>query len=289
MSEDEDGAIEPPRKRINRGTPDNISASKVVDVVDPTSPEVQRLDRKRRTLHAQGSLQYSDSDGEVPEASSIVAGPSKPPAPEIARPSAVPKPADDQKLRGFLMTYPIELPERVKAAYRACDGDTVRASKLLSDPTFIVPPAPVHTISSQEIGRVKQLDDEREAARIAARERAKKSRIYSQRQNLDQITPVKSVTTSSSSAQITLSPVNSVIPLKLRAIMKNRVVDSGSEAEAEEKDDTDVEMVSQENWSRPNKATSLETKALDGFNNHPVDALRELTGKSTTLFVMPSV
>lgn len=85
---------------------------------------------------------------------------------------------------------------------------------LLSDSSFMLLPTPATSLSSPEMGHVKQLDEECEASRVATQEKAKQSCIYSQYQILDHTTLSKPAALTSSSVLLTSSPINSHIPTK---------------------------------------------------------------------------
>ncbi|TDL24318.1 hypothetical protein BD410DRAFT_786432 [Rickenella mellea] len=192
---------------------------------------------------------------------------------------------EETRLRRFIICHPDKPRDRVIAAYQQCNGDVNRASFILTDASFSIPPlaSSPRKPDSGPMGRVAEIDQEREAAKAAAKEKAKKSLIYAKRQNLDAV-PEPSVTPPRSSSPILIQPPLSpeIRRRHVRRTVVNYVIDSGTEFEYDDNDDAQV--VNGKNGSDDGKNGNEDTedyyerKTLESFNTYDCDALRELTG-----------
>lgn len=347
--DDDDGELGPPRKRVNRGGQN----SEVIDLVtSPASPAIQRRGYKR--IYFEPSLvEWSHSSD---ESESTSAGNSKPRIVRGQRPGEPDTETDeDIRIRRFVICHPDKPRDRVIAAYKQCNGDVNKASSILSEASFTIPPGPAtssrkpdsgamgrvaeideepdtetgeankirrfvichpgkprdlviaaykqcngdvnrasfmltnESVSisprptssprksdSGAMGRVAEIDEEREAAKAATKEKAKKSLIYAKRQNLDAVS-VSSVTPPRSSSPVLIQspPSPDIVRRRVRRTVMNYVIDSGTEFE---NDDNDNAQVVNGKKGSEDIEDYYEMKALESFNTFDCDALRELTG-----------
>ncbi|CCM03584.1 uncharacterized protein FIBRA_05721 [Fibroporia radiculosa] len=280
VDESEDG--EPPRKRVNRG-----ASHDPIDFLGmPDSPQVQRPGQRRKA-NGSASLSSASSDDSLPDIKDVVAGPSKPRIVRRSRSPDLPpsssersqSEAEDPKFTRFKMTQPQHPISVIRAAWQQAGGDVPRASELLNDPSWRPPmPASPATIakSAMEVGRVKELDDAKQAQRAAIREKGKKSMIYKTVPNLENKPPSKPSPSTPSRAPVDLpsSPRTPGSPLVAQPRvkrLKRKVVDSDSEAEP-------ADEGSSAPAKRPHNVSTNETRALDYFNAAAPEALQELTG-----------
>ncbi|KAI5121564.1 hypothetical protein M0805_000745 [Coniferiporia weirii] len=264
VDDDEGSDNDRPRKRPNliQTSPDSPDA---VAPGSPTSPEIARIGQKRKLASNKSLISSSSlsSDDSLPDAKALLAGPSKSYAVRADRPVDT----ELQKLRVANAWMPTG---NVDAAYHMSNGDIRAATNLLLNPNFSPPmrQAPSSTPTSvpdvtRVVGKVKEVDEEREAKRIHQKEIAAKSSIYKRRATVDQPSPSTSATPMS---PIVADPESSPIrPRPSRSKPRKQIIESASEDESE----VEVEV---------EQASVSEKKALDNLNSLGVDALRELTG-----------
>ncbi|EMD37375.1 hypothetical protein CERSUDRAFT_73280 [Gelatoporia subvermispora B] len=281
-----DGEVDggPPRKRVNRGSPSSDPADLFST---PDSPVIQRPGHRRKpggsVAMSQGSSDESSQDAPAgPSTSRIVRGQRAPPPP--------PTPSSDQseteaRFTRFKMTQPMHGVDVVRAAWNKAGGDVRTASDLLDDLSWYKPPAPQTprvTKIAVETGRVREVDEALRAQKEAARERGKNSLIYKNRSVLENgkaqpraVTPPTKfgITDRTASPDVQASP-EVALPRSKRP--KRKVVESDSEAEAEDVDSEDSARV-----KRVKDASSCEMRALDYFNSASPEALQEITGCSS--------
>lgn len=263
----DDGASdnERPRKRPN------LSESSVTTIlpVSPSSPEILRAGQKRKVAASRTLLSSSSASSEdsLPVSSSTGDASSKP---RLVRGA----PPIDSKLQRFRVTHAWLPHDHVDAAYHQANGDILHATRLLSDPDFS--PRARHTLtastsisstpeSQRIVGKVKEVEEEREAVKMHQREIAAKSSIYKRRSTVDQSSPSGSVAPVSSTViDLDSSPIRPR-PRVVRA-QPRKVVDSASE------DDESEDEVQQ-------PIHSPTQKALDSLNKLSSDALIQLTGE----------
>ena len=282
----EDG---PPRKRINRGGPND--ALPVLGTRAPDSPEIQRLGQRRKANVSLGGLSTS-SDDSMPDIrhslepsatgrSRILRGQ----RPDSSEPA---EPRDATHNKDAFPMFRLSNIERdiklVQAAWAQAGGDEKKATSLLDDPLWkpsieskspkldTVPDPPVET------GRVAEFDEATKANRAALREKAKKSSIYANRAVLDtQSTPTSAI--SASSIPMVASPTSPSTPLVVpRRRRVNKVVISDS-------DQSDSDDEAGQSQSPPVNET--ERGALDFLNTANTESLQELTGKISDIQLQP--
>ncbi|OCH88857.1 hypothetical protein OBBRIDRAFT_757376 [Obba rivulosa] len=282
-----DGEVDggPPRKRVNRGTPSDDPA----DLFSPPdSPQIQRPGHRRKpggaVTQSPASSDESSQDVAVgPSKSRIVRGQRAPPPPPPLAPPLSDQSQSDAEARftRFKLTQPMHNPDVVRAAWVQAGGDVPKASELLNDPTWKPPTPQTPRVSRPptETGRVKEIDEAMRAQKEAARERGKNSMIYRNRPVLENgkahpragTPPPKSKTSERTASPAVQASPEVAQPHTKRP--KRRIVESDSEAEARDSEDSG-------RIKRVKDSSSHEMRALEYFNTAGADALQELTGCS---------
>ena len=154
-----------------------------------------------------------------------------------------------------------------------------KATNFLLDPDFnpsqMSPKPPLSSSPpvAKVIGKVEELQSEREARRAQEKQLAAKSAIY-RTQRLDTSPPPSSSTSQALDSKDYESSPDRPRPIKRVTGIRRRVVDSGSEEEPdvtiEASSDSDIEI---------ERLDSFEKQALDAFNNLELNSLRELAGE----------
>lgn len=282
-SEERDG--EPPRKRINRGE----SSKDPLDLFSvPDSPDVQRPGQ-RRMFNGAATGSPVPSDDSASDLKNGIAGPSKPrilrgtrsPPPPQTTPEQSQSETDDAKYTHFRFTQPQFTTEEVRAAWTQAGGDVRKASDLLNDPNWKPPSSsPSSHVAQksrpQEVGRVKEIDDAKQAERMAIREKGKKSMIYMARPAGEGKPPSKPASVPQKAA-LPLSahtPASPVITQPRTKRVKRKIIDSDSEDEfVGGREDASLAK-------RLKEDSNHETRALKYMNSAAAEALQELTGES---------
>lgn len=256
----------PPRKRINRGRPEDATMS------PPPLIESQRPSPRPRTVSDALSISSEDS---LPDVSRLV-GPSN--ARIFRKPiSSTDAPADpftDPDFIKFGMTMPGEPPSRIRAAWKQSGYNFQRATALMSDPTWSPSASSPEKTEKEDIGRVREVEEATRAQKMAVKEKGKKSMIYANRMALEtkiQSTPRNEGLPSIEALQ---TPTTPVIAPGRRKRLKKLVIDSDSEAEAEDSDEDERTR------KRERVENSHETRALDYLNTTSCEGIQELTGES---------
>lgn len=292
IDDEEDSGSERPRKRLSRRqTPDTenngvilVGDSSPEREVDAASPAIVRMGQKRRVNAGRRVDSPTPSEDSFPTDG---AGPSKP---RLVKQALLPPtsppvssqlpPGVQEDIRISAMTYPTYHPSVVAAIYKECRFDKKKAELLLSDNSYMQqhlanqntvtiqssPPRPVPAV----VGRVMEVDEERERARAAEREKAAKSAIYRRRAEMDNLPKLSTPPAAPPVMLVPDTPDSPVVMRRARPKVK-RVVDSGSEGESDES------SRSLSTIPKP-KAGSYRDRALHSFNSLDADALRELTG-----------
>jgi SWI/SNF-related matrix-associated actin-dependent regulator 1 of chromatin subfamily A len=179
----------------------------------------------------------------------------------------------------FRMTFPQFEDGKVRAAWRQAGRDVRAATSLLIDPSFSyqpssfpAPKAPSPVVSPST-GRIKELEDARQAERAVAKEKGKKSMIYAGRTNLaprNSTPPPAQQTTEDTSQQ---SPISPIVPIRR---LKRQKVIANSDDEEQNKSESDEASI--RSLPRAEKASSDERRALSYFNSTSAEGLQELTG-----------
>ena len=260
-----------PRKRINRGpqSPDPIDLTL-------SSPEVSRPAQRRRVVS-------SSDDSEIP---------SNTPSNSLRRIGNPPDSStDDEGKRAytkFRVSNPQYPPDMIDAAWKEARRNEEAALRLLQNPNWKpkvpepISPAKAIRSESSATGRVKEVEDAHKAQRAAAKEKSKKSSIYANRLVLDvknqrPVTPPPKSQLKANTPVELDSPVSPIVAVRRKRI--KRVVDSESEAEGSEDDDSGPSS------PVPVEPTEYESRALEFFNTSNLGELQELTGKRLRLTI----
>jgi SWI/SNF-related matrix-associated actin-dependent regulator 1 of chromatin subfamily A len=190
------------------------------------------------------------------------------------------------------MTMIEQTEARVKAAWEETGHNAKAATQLLLDSSWspkVVPAAPAPApappraaaptpiaVPNNETGRVKEVDEANQAARIAQKERGRKSAIY---QNRALVEPAK--TTPPAKAAVApvkrlQSPPSPIIVARSRKRVK-KVVDSDSDEGYEDSDD-EVKPRRRQDDDEVEEDVN-EIRALSYLNDAGPEAIQELTGK----------
>ncbi|KAF9820307.1 hypothetical protein IEO21_01521 [Rhodonia placenta] len=227
------------------------------------------------------------SDDSASDLKNGIAGPSKPrilrgtrsPPPPQTTPEQSQSETDDAKYTHFRFTQPQFTTEEVRAAWTQAGGDVRKASDLLNDPNWKPPSSsPSSHVAQksrpQEVGRVKEIDDAKQAERMAIREKGKKSMIYMARPAGEGKPPSKPASVPQKAA-LPLSahtPASPVITQPRTKRVKRKIIDSDSEDEfVGGREDASLAK-------RLKEDSNHETRALKYMNSAAAEALQELTG-----------
>jgi SWI/SNF-related matrix-associated actin-dependent regulator 1 of chromatin subfamily A len=270
---EDDPSDTPPRKRSRPPIPDG--SPEVFSI--PDSPIVQKPGQRRAPVANRIANLSISSDESILDASAnssrIVRG-ARPPDRHAA------ETVDDGP--GFLpfrMTFPQFEDGKVRAAWRQAGRDVRAATSLLIDPSFSYrpspPPAPKapSPVVSPATGRIKELEDARQAERAVAKEKGKKSMIYAARTNLahrNSTPPPAQPATEDTSQQSPFSPIVPIRRLKRPKVIAN--------SDDEEQTKTESDEGSIRSMPRVEKTSSDERRALSYFNGTSAEGLQELTG-----------
>lgn len=263
----------PPRKRsrppISEGSPEVFSI--------PDSPIVQKPGQRRapvatRVANLSISSDESNLDANV-NSSRIVRG-ARPPDRHASETTD-----DGPGFLSFRMTFPEFEDGKVRAAWRQSGRDVRAATSLLIDPSFSYQPSPSPApkapspVLSPVTGRIKELEDARQAERAVAKEKGKKSMIYAARTNLahrNSTPPPAQRTTEDNSQQSPISPIVTIRRLKRPKVIAN------SDDEEQSKSESDGGSI--RSTQRAEKTSSDERRAHSYFNSTSAEGLQELTG-----------
>lgn len=269
---EDDASDTPPRKRtrppISEDLPDLFSV--------PDSPIVQKPGQRRAPIATRIANLSTSSDESILDASAnpsrIVRG-ARPPdrnAPETVD--------DGPGFLPFRISFPQFEEGKVRAAWRQGGRDVRLATSLLLDPSFShqPPPSPApkapSPVVSPTTGRIKELEDERHAERVAAKEKGKKSMIYAARTNLAPRSSTPPPTQQPSEVTSQQSPTSPIVPIR-RLKRPKLIADSDDEEQGKSESDEGSSRSMQRD-----KTTSDERRALSYFNSTSAEGLQELTG-----------
>ena len=187
----------------------------------------------------------------------------------------------------FRISFPQFEEGKVRAAWRQAGRDVRTATALLLDPSFSYQPMSPPGLKassplvSPSTGRVKELEDARQAERAAAKEKGKKSMIYAARTNL---APPSSTPPPPARPLITADMISQQSPaspiVALRRFNRPKRITESDEEEDQRKSDSD--KGSSRSGRRVEEPSSDERRALAYFNTTSADGLQELTGKTLT-------
>ena len=270
---EDDPSDTPPRKRSR--PPISEDSTEVISI--PDSPLVQKPGQRRAPVPTRIANLSISSDESILDAnanpSRIVRG-ARPPDRHVAETID-----DGPGFLPFRMTFPEFEDGKVRAAWRQAGRDVRAATSLLIDPSFSYqlspPPAPKapSPVVSPTTGRIKELEDARQAERAVAKEKGKKSMIYAARTNLahrNSTPPPAQQTTEDTSQQSPISPIVTIRRLKRPKVIAN------SDDEEQSKSESDKGSI--RSLPRAEKTSSEERRALSYFNTTSAEGLQELTG-----------
>jgi SWI/SNF-related matrix-associated actin-dependent regulator of chromatin subfamily A containing DEAD/H box 1 len=271
---EDDASDTPPRKRsrppISEGSPEVFGI--------PDSPIVQKPGQRRAIVATRIANLSISSDESILDAnansSRIVRG-ARPPDRHAAETID-----DGPGFLPFRMTFPEFEDGKVRAAWRQAGRDVRAATSLLIDPSFSYQPSPPPApkapspVVSPATGRIKELEDARQAERAVAKEKGKKSMIYAARTNLAHRNstppPPAQQTTEDTSQQSPISPIVTIRRLKRPKVIAN------SDDEEQNKSESDEGSI--RSMQRAEKTSSDERRALSYFSSTSAEGLQELTG-----------
>ena len=278
---DDDASDAPPRKR----TRPPLSDDSLDRFNIPDSPVSQKSGQHRAPVVTRIANVSTSSDESTLNTNSnstrIVRG---------VRPqdrSAVEAIDDGPGFLPFRISFPQFEEGKVRAAWRQAARDVRTATALLLDPSFSYqptsPPGPKASspVVSPSTGRVKELEDARQAERAATKEKGKKSMIYAARTNL---APRSSTPPPPARPPITVdvisqqSPISPIVALR-RFNRPKRITESDEEDDQRQ---SDSDKGSGRGRRRVEESSSDERRALAYFNTTSVDGLQELTGEAST-------
>jgi len=276
---EDDVSDTPPRKRsrppILEGSPEVFSI--------PDSPIVQKPGQRRGPVATRIANLSISSDESILDAntnsSRIVRG-ARPPDSNVAETVD-----DGPAFLPFRISFPQFEDRKVRAAWRQAGRDVRVATSLLLDPSFSYQPSPSPApkapspVVSPTTGRIKELEDARQAERAAAKEKGKKSLIYAARTNLanrNSTPPPAQQTTEDMSQQSPISPIVSI-----RRLKRPKVI---AESDDEEQSKSESDEGSSRSMQRAEKVSSDERRALSYFNSTSAEGLQELTGSFYSTF-----
>lgn len=251
----------PPRKRLNRGRPDDATS-----MSPPPRIESHQPNPRPRTISDTFSISSEDS---LPDISRLTSSSNT----RIHRKStssidAAVEPFNDPDFIKFQLTMPGEQPVRVRAAWKQSGSNFQRATALMADLSWS-PLLNPDKAERDDIGRVKEVEEATRAQKIAVKEKGKKSMIYANRITLE--TKVQSTPKQEGppSVDLTQTPTTPLITAPRRKRLKIQV-ESESEAEASGEEERERKRERFENLH--------EIRALDYLNTTSCDGIQELTG-----------
>jgi SWI/SNF-related matrix-associated actin-dependent regulator 1 of chromatin subfamily A len=270
---EDDPSDTPPRKRSR--PPISEVSPEVFNI--PDSPIVQKPGQRRAPVANRIANLSISSDESILDAnansSRIVRG-ARPPDRHASETID-----DGPGFLPFRMTFPEFEDGKVRAAWRQAGRDVRAATSLLIDPSFSYQPSPSPApkapspVVSPATGRIKELEDARQAERAVAKEKGKKSMIYAARTNLahrSSTPPPAHQTTEDTSQQ---SPFSPIVPI--RRLKRPKVI-ANSDDEEPTKSESDEGSI--RSLPRAEKTSSDERRALSYFNSTSAEGLQELTG-----------
>lgn len=263
----------PPRKRLNRGRPEDATS-----MSPPSLTESHRPSPRLRTVSDTPSISSEDS---LPDLSRLVGSSN---TRIIRNPSSTDIPADpftDPEFIKLNMTMPGESLTRIRAAWKQSGYNFQRATALMANPSWS-PSAPSPEKSEKEdVGRVREVEEASRAQKMAVKEKGKKSMIYANRLVLENRTQNTPKTDGTQFIDMTQTPTTPIIAPGRRKRLKKLVIDSDSEVEAE---DTDGDE-----WAkkRDRVENNDESRALDYLNTTSCEGIQELTGIISAIRLFP--
>ena len=280
---DDDASDAPPRKR----TRPPLSDDSLDRFNIPDSPLTEKSSQRRAPAVTRIANVSTSSDESVLNTNSnttrIVRG---------VRPqdrSAVEVIDDGPGFLPFRISFPQFEEGKVRAAWRQAGRDVRVATALLLDTSFSYQPmsspgpkAPSPLVSPST-GRVRELEDARQAERAAAKEKGKKSMIYAARTNLAPRSPTPPPPTRTLSTADMISqqsPTSPIVALR-RFNRPKRITESDEE---DDQRNSDSDKGSSRSGRRVEESSSDECRALAYFNITTAEGLQELTGKTLTKY-----
>lgn len=276
---------EPPRKRLNRG---DSPGSDPIDLLrTPDSPQIQRPSQRRKV--ASRVVSSASEDESTPETKNGIAGPSQPRIRRTSNSDTPGTPASDistvdhERFTKFKMIHPEHPAARIQAAWQQAGGDESKANAFLNNPSWSPPSSRSPLLQRPklpiETGRVKEVDDAREAERNRLKDLGKKSlihknRVLETRPTATFSTPPRPKGTIDLTKPSPQSPESPEIRMRAPMRLKRKAIASDSEEDNDDDgDDSSISEAKQViNGRRP------EMQALNFFNTGAAEALQEVTG-----------
>jgi SWI/SNF-related matrix-associated actin-dependent regulator of chromatin subfamily A containing DEAD/H box 1 len=270
--DDDDDDPGPPRKRINRGS------SSINPIAIDSSPEIKRPFTSAANARPRDDLSDSDS---LSNPGHLVSGENKSRLIRGRRPDVEQKATvDSVELNTLVFTHPSHPRARVISAFKLCDGDVKAATALIQDstwqhesPSAVTPPP-----SNSATPSVSGSGDNK---RAVDREKGKKSMIYAKRQGL--VTSQANVSPKEPVQRVVETMMSPLAPKasKRKAIKKQRIDSSGSDADYSDGNESDAK---EGVFSQSREEQYYQAEALKWLNDCEAGALVELTGKFLPTF-----
>ncbi|KAF9450428.1 hypothetical protein P691DRAFT_468738 [Macrolepiota fuliginosa MF-IS2] len=254
----------PPRKRLNRGRPEDATSMSPPPPVEP-----QRPSPRPRTVSDALSISSEDSLPDISRLGGSNMRIFRKPASSTDTPI---NPFTDPDFVKFDMTMPGESPTRVRAAWKQSGCNFQRATALMSDPMWSPSSSSPEKAEKEDVGRVREVEEATRAQKMAVKEKGKKSMIYANRIVLETKIPSTPRNEVASSLDTSQTPTTPVIAPGRRKRLKKMVIDSDSEAEAEDGDEDNKAQKCER------VENSQEVRALDYLNKTSCEGIQELTG-----------
>ncbi|KAF7782591.1 hypothetical protein Agabi119p4_1967 [Agaricus bisporus var. burnettii] len=254
----------PPRKRLNRGPPNDATPFS-----PPLPNESHRPSPRPRTVSDTISISSEDS---LPDLSRLASSSNSRIIHKHSSSTDIPAdPFNDPEFIKLNMTMPGESVTRIRAAWKQSGYNFQRATALMANPSWSPSASSPEKSEKEDIGRVKEVEEAFRAQKIAVKEKGKKSMIYANRLALEtksQSTPKNDGIQVIDMIQTPNTPV--IAPRRKR--LKTLVIDSDSEAEVEDDEN------SEDGRKHERIESNDEIRALNYLNTTSREGIQELTG-----------
>lgn len=283
---EDDASDAPPPKRTRPPLSDDS-----MDLFNiPDSPIVQKPGQRRASITTRIANMSTSSDESVLDTSGIssrIVRGARPPERSVAETID-----DGPGFLPFRISFPQFEEGKVRAAWQRAGRDVRAATALLSDPSFSYRPTPppskaLSPVVSPVTGRIKELEDARNAERAAAKEKGKKSMIYAARTILAprSSTPPSARPSIAVEVSTQLSPISPIVAIRHLKRPK-RIAESDDEEQGKSESDEGSSRSRQR--VEMTNTSSDERRALAYFNSTSPEGLQELTGTPHRILMHPS-
>lgn len=263
----------PPRKRLNRGPPNDATPFS-----PPLPNESHRPSPRPRTVSDTISISSEDS---LPDLSRLASSSNSRIIHKHSSSTDIPAdPFSDPEFIKLNMTMPGESVTRIRAAWKQSGYNFQRATALMANPSWSPSASSPEKSEKEDIGRVKEVEEAFRAQKIAVKEKGKKSMIYANRLALEtksQSTPKNDGIQVIDMIQTPNTPV--IAPRRKR--LKTLVIDSDSEAEVEDDEN------SEDGRKHERIESNDEIRALNYLNTTSREGIQELTGMFLSIELFP--